>query len=182
MTPAPVLLPFNNHVPRVASDAFVAKTAVLIGDVEIGAAAGIWFGCVLRGDGNLISIGARSNVQDGTVIHVNEEPEGGRGGAGYACRVGDDVTVGHMALLHGCTLEPGSFVGMKACIMDGCVVEGEGMVAAGALLTPGKRVRRGELWAGSPAKLMRRLTPEELALLPWTVEHYVKRAQAYRKL
>ena len=92
---------------------------MVIGEVEIGADCGIWFGCVLRGDGNVIRIGARTNIQDGTVIHVNQEKDGGRGKNGFACTIGADVTVGHLALLHACTLEDGSFVGMKACVMDG---------------------------------------------------------------
>jgi carbonic anhydrase/acetyltransferase-like protein (isoleucine patch superfamily) len=167
--------------PRVADDAFVARTAVLIGDVEVGPGAGIWYGCVLRGDGNLIAIGARTNIQDGTVIHCNGEPDDGRGRHGFATLIGADVTVGHMALIHACTLEDGSFVGMKACIMDGVVVETGAMVAAGALVTPNKRVRKGELWAGSPAKLMRMLTPAEIELMPWTVDHYVERARTYRR-
>ncbi len=175
------IVPAYGRRPRIAADAFIARNAVLIGDVEIGGQAGIWYGCVLRGDGNLISIGARSNIQDGTVIHCNEQPDGGRGGHGFAALIGADVTVGHMALLHGCTLEDGSFVGMKACVMDGVVVETGAMVAAGALVTPNKRVRKGELWAGSPAKLMRMMTPAEIEMLPWTVEHYVKRGEAYRR-
>jgi len=178
----PLILPFDGFAPRIAPDAFVARTATVIGDVVIGADCGIFFGCVLRGDGNIISIGERSNIQDGTIIHVNAQADGGRGKDGYACRIGNDVTIGHMVLLHACTLEDGSFVGMKACIMDGAVVETQAMVAAGALVTPGKRVRRGELWAGSPAKLMRRLSEDEFAGFVWTANHYVGRARAYRKL
>jgi carbonic anhydrase/acetyltransferase-like protein (isoleucine patch superfamily) len=175
-----VILPFQNYRPRIADDVYVAPTAALIGDIEIGAGSGIWFGCSLRADGNLIRIGVRTNIQDGTVIHVNGQPDGGRGGHGYACLIGSGVTVGHMVLLHGCTLEDGAFVGMKSCVMDGVVVEGGGMVAAGALVTPNKRVKRGELWAGSPAKLMRLLTPAELEMFEWTAEHYAERARAYR--
>jgi gamma-carbonic anhydrase len=175
-----LILPFHNFQPRIAASAFIAPTAVVIGEVEIAEDCGIWFGCVLRGDGNVIRIGARTNIQDGTVIHVNQEKDGGRGKNGFACNIGADVTVGHLALLHACTLEDGSFVGMKACVMDGVVVETGGMVAAGALVTPGKRVRKGELWAGSPAKLMRALTPAEAEMFRWTVEHYVERARSYR--
>ena len=176
------ILPFGNFLPQIAATAYVASTAVVIGDVEIGEDTGIWFGCVLRGDGNLIRIGPRTNIQDGTIIHVNSERDGGRGKHGFACRIGADVTVGHMALLHACTLEDLSFVGMKACVMDGATVESGGMVAAGALLTPGKRVRKGELWAGSPAKLMRTLTPTEAEMFQWTADHYVERARTYRQI
>ncbi len=174
------VLSLRNFRPRIADDVYVAPTAAVIGDVEIGFSSGIWFGCTLRADGNAIRIGARTNIQDGTVIHVNSQPDGGRGTPGYACLIGSGVTVGHMALLHACTLEDGSFVGMKACVMDGVVVETEGMVAAGALVTPGKRVKRGELWAGSPAKLMRALTSAEFELFRWTAQHYAERAQLYR--
>ncbi|MGE0119679.1 MAG: gamma carbonic anhydrase family protein [Dongiaceae bacterium] len=177
-----LILPFEEFRPRIAPSAFVAQTAVVIGDVEIGEDCGIWYGCVLRGDGNIIRIGARTNIQDGTIIHVNHQEDGGRGAHGVACYIGADVTVGHLALIHACTLEDGSFVGMKACVMDGAVVETGGMVAAGALVTPGKRVRKGELWGGSPARLMRQLTPAETAMFGWTVEHYVERARAYRRI
>ena len=175
-----LIMPHHGIAPKIATGVFVADTAVLIGDVEIAEGASIWFGCVLRGDGNSIRIGPRTNIQDGTIIHVNSQPDGGRGAHSYACLIGSDVTVGHMALLHGCTLEDGAFVGMKACVMDGVVVEGQAMVAAGALITPGKRVKRGELWAGSPAKPMRQLNDGELELFKWTAEHYVGRAREYR--
>jgi len=176
-----LVLPFGNLVPKIAGDAFIAANATVIGDVEIGALSGIWFGCVVRGDGNSIRIGERTNIQDGTVIHVNAERDGGRGAVGWRTTIGSDITVGHMALLHACTLEDGAFVGMKACVMDGCVVEGQGMVAAGALLTPGKRVRKGELWAGSPAKLMRQMSAAEFEYLTYSARHYVELAAAYRR-
>ena len=99
---------------------------------------------------------------------------------GTSTVIGDNITIGHMALIHACTLESGSFVGMKACVMDGAVVEGGAMVAAGALVTPGKRVKQGELWAGSPAKLMRPLSAKELAYFAYSAEHYVELAESYR--
>ena len=176
-----LVLPFGNWALKIAGDAFIAANATVIGDVEIGAESGIWFGCVVRGDGNSIRIGARTNIQDGTVIHVNAERDGGRGAVGWRTTIGSDITVGHMALLHACTLEDGAFVGMKAVVMDGCVVEGQGMVAAGALLTPGKRVRKGELWAGSPAKLMRQMSAAEFEYLTYSARHYVELAAAYRR-
>jgi len=172
-----LIRPFENVAPNIAADAFIAETAVIIGDVEIGAGSSIWYGCVLRGDSNSIKIGARTNIQDGTVIHVNHEREGA---TGTRTVIGSDITVGHMALLHACTLEDGSFVGMKACVMDGVVVEGGAMVAAGALVTPGKRVKKGELWAGSPAKLMRALTEKEIAYFTYSAQHYADLAAGYR--
>ena len=164
--------------PTIAADAFIAETATVIGQVEIGAGSSVWYGCVLRGDSNVIRIGARTNIQDGTIIHVNHEREGA---AGTKTTIGDDITVGHMALLHACTLEDGCFIGMKACIMDGVVVESGAMVAAGALVTPGKRVKRGELWAGSPAKFMRALTEKEMAYFAYSAAHYAELAASYRQ-
>ena len=173
-----IVMPYKGILPQIAADAFIASTAVIIGAVEIGAEASIWFGCVLRGDSNSIRIGARTNIQDGTVIHVNHEREGA---AGTKTTIGADVTVGHMALLHACTVEDGAFVGMKACLMDGVHVESGAMVAAGALVTPGKRIRKGELWAGSPAKLMRSLTDKEMAYFAYSAKHYCDVAATYRK-
>jgi carbonic anhydrase/acetyltransferase-like protein (isoleucine patch superfamily) len=172
-----LIRPHHGVTPTIAATAFVAETAVVIGDVVIGEQASIWYGCVLRGDGNFIRVGARTNIQDGTIVHVNHEREGA---AGTRTIIGADVTIGHMALIHACTLEDGCFIGMQACVMDGAVVESGAMVAAGALVTPGKRVKRGELWGGSPARLMRRLTEAELKYFAYTVEHYLEMAESYR--
>jgi carbonic anhydrase/acetyltransferase-like protein (isoleucine patch superfamily) len=168
----PVILPHKGVLPKIAEDVFIAPTATVIGDVEIGSRSSIWFGCVVRGDVNAIRIGRGSNVQDGTVIHVDRRK--------FGTVIGDGVLVGHMCLIHGCTLEDNSFVGMKACVMDGVVVERHAMVAAGALVTPGKRVRSGELWAGSPAKKMRELTPEEIAYIGEAATLYAEYAEEYR--
>ena len=175
-----ILRAFAGYAPTIASGAFVAETALLLGDVVVGTGSSIWYGCVLRGDGNLLRIGERTNIQDGTVIHVNHQEDGGRGGPGFSTLVGSDVTVGHMAMLHACVLEDFAFVGMNATVMDAAVVESDAMVAAGALVTPGKRVKRGELWAGSPAKPMRKLTESELKYFGYTVEHYLEMAESYR--
>lgn len=158
--------------PTIDPTAFVADTARVIGDVVVGPDSGLWFGCVIRGDVNEIRIGARTNIQDGTIIHVAS--------AGQGTYIGDDITVGHMAVLHACTLESGCFVGMKACVMDGAHVESGAMVAAGALVTPGKRVRSGELWAGSPARLLRALSAEDVAFFPHSAAHYAELARHYR--
>lgn len=168
-----LIMPHHGKSPAIHESAFIADTAVVIGDVEIGEDSGIWFGCVVRGDVNVVRIGARTNIQDGVVIHVASRGQG--------TYIGDDITIGHMALLHACTLESGCFVGMKACLMDGSYVETGGMVAAGALLTPGKRVRSGELWAGTPARFMRDVTPEEIAFFPRSARQYVDLAASYRR-
>jgi carbonic anhydrase/acetyltransferase-like protein (isoleucine patch superfamily) len=167
-----LILPFRGVLPTIAPDAFIAPNATIIGDTVIGAGTSIWFGCVLRGDVHQIRIGARINIQDGTVVHVS----GGRAGT----TIGDDVSIGHMALIHGCTLEPESFVGMGAIVMDEVVVESRGMVAAGAMVTPGKRVKSGELWAGRPAKFFRHLTDEDYAMMRGTGQNYARLAQQYR--
>lgn len=185
---APVIIPYRGVVPRIDPTAFIAPGAVIVGDVEIGAESSVWFGCVIRGDVNRIRIGARTNIQDGTVIHVASAEQPARMGAGaapppwqgYPTIIGDGVTVGHMALLHACTLQDRAFVGMKAAVMDGAAIESEGMLAAGALLTPGKTVRKGELWAGSPAKFWRNLSPEDIAQFDLRARQYAELASEYR--
>jgi gamma-carbonic anhydrase len=139
--------------PTVADDAFIAPTAAVIGDVVIGSETGIWFHCLIRGDMNSIRIGARTNIQDGTVIHVDSGE--------FAAFIGDDVTVGHNAVIHACTLKNRAFVGISATVLDGAVIEEGGMLAAGGLLTPGKVIGPNELWTGSPAKLRRVMDAEE---------------------
>ncbi len=171
--PAGPLWSLDGVAPRIAPDAWVAPNAVVIGDVEIGAGASIWFSCVLRGDTNRISVGARSNIQDGTILHVNP-------GEGMACTIGADVTVGHMAIVHAATLHDGAFVAMAAVVLDGAVIESGGVLAAGAVLTPGKRIGRNEMWAGTPAKLVRVLTDEEVARFAMTVPAYVANAARFR--
>ncbi len=168
----PILLPYRGIMPTIHPSAFIAPDAVIIGDVHIGPDTGIWYGCVLRGDVNVIRIGARTNIQDGSVIHVSK--------GGLGTHVGDDITVGHMALLHDCRLENASFVGMKACIMDGAVVDSYGMVAAGALVTPNKHIPSGELWSGNPAKLMRPLKDAEREMILKSAAHYAKLAAEHK--
>ena len=172
-----LIRPHHGVTPIIAPTAFIAETAAIIGDVVIGEESSVWYGCTLRGDGNSIRVGARTNIQDGTVVHINHEREGA---VGTKTVIGSDVTIGHMALIHACTLEDGCFIGMKACVMDGAVVETGAMVAAGALVTPGKRVKHGELWAGSPARLMRKLSENELKYFTYTVQHYCEMAASYR--
>jgi carbonic anhydrase/acetyltransferase-like protein (isoleucine patch superfamily) len=138
---------FEGKRPKIAPDAFIAPSAVVIGDVEIGPETGIWFHCLLRGDMNIIRIGARTNIQDSVVIHVDTGE--------FACHIGDDVTVGHNAVVHACTLKNWAFVGIGSTVLDGAVIEEGGMLGAGGLLPPGKVIGKNELWVGSPAKLKR---------------------------
>lgn len=166
-----LILPYRGRLPTIAPGAWVAPTATVIGDVTVGEGSSLWFGVIVRGDLCGIRIGARTNLQDGTVVHVSSR--------GLGAEIGDDVTVGHMAMIHACRLEDGSFVGMKACVLDGAVVETGAMVAAGAVVSPGKRVRAGELWTGVPARPMRTLTEDEQQNLIETARHYVDLAADY---
>lgn len=171
-----VLLPYNGVWPTVAPDAFVAPTAAVIGDVTIGAGSGVWFHCVLRGDERPIRIGARCNIQDSTVIHVSGRP-GGQG-----TDIGDEVTIGHMAIIHACTLEPRAFIGMGSIVLDNAVIESGAMVAAGSLVTARTRVKSGELWSGRPARLWRPLSDDDRDRMQQTVKNYAERAQEYLRV
>lgn len=166
------LFPFNGKSPRIAPDAWVAPGAQLVGDVEIGPQASIWYNVVIRGDVMPIRIGARSNIQDGSVVHVTRKRA--------ATSIGNDVLVGHMALIHGCTLMDRSFVGLGAIVMDDCVIEPEGMLGAGALLSPAKRIGPRELWLGRPAKFVRLLDDAEVARNASGAAGYVELAQLHR--
>ena len=177
-----IILPFRGLTPKIAEDAFIAETAVLIGDVEIGPGASVWYGCVLRGDGNRIRVGRNANIQDGTVVHVNHDPEGDYRdtGGGMPTHIGANVTIGHSALIHACTLEDGSFIGMRAVVMDLAVVEPGAMVAAGALVAPNKRVAAGELWVDSPARRARAVSDQEREMMAYIAKHYGELAAEYR--
>ena len=166
-----LIVPFNGFVPKVDKTAFIAPNATLIGEVEIGANCGIWYGAVLRGDGPGIRIGEGSNIQDGCVIHIASR--------GVSTVVGRNVTVGHLALLHACTVQDNAFIGMHSTVLDEAVVETGAMVAAGAVVTPRKIVRSGELWAGNPAVKMRDITEKDLEAFKRSAGNYVKLAQAY---
>ena len=166
-----LIVPHRGFIPKVAPTAFIAANATLVGDVEIGANANIWFGVILRGDGPGIRIGENSNLQDGTVVHVAAR--------GLMTTVGKNVIVGHMALLHACEVQDGAFIGMHSSVLDGAVVESQAMVAAGALVAPGKVVRRGELWAGNPARKLRDLTEQDFEMFRQVAAHYVRLARSY---
>ncbi len=159
------ILPFEGRHPRIDPTAFVAPGARVIGDVTLGAGSSIWYNSVLRGDVDAITVGPRSNIQDGSVIHVTTKR--------WATVIGADCLIGHLAMIHGCTLHDRSFVGLGAIVMDGCEIEPDGMLAAGALLTPGKRIATGQMWAGRPAKYVRDLSPEEMARHRDGVARYV---------
>lgn len=174
----PSILPFNGKYPVIHESAFIAPGAVIIGDVEIGPEASIWYNCVVRGDANHIRIGARTNVQDGTVIHC-DSPKPGRP-QGFPTLIGDDVLIGHMVMIHGCTLHDRAFVGLGTIVMDGCVIEGDAMLAAGAMLTPGKHIPARQMWQGRPAKFARELSDEELLSFRAGIDGYVQNARMHR--
>ena len=173
------LLSFGGKIPQVDPSAFVAPGARVIGDVEIGPEASIWYNCVLRGDVNRIRIGARTNIQDGSVIHVDSPKPGAPDG--HPTLIGSNVLIGHLAMVHGCILRDRAFVGLGSIVMDGCEIDSDAMLAAGALLPPGRRIPSGQLWAGRPAKFVRDLSAEELAGMQAGVDHYVALAKAHRE-
>ena len=158
--------------PDVAADAFVAPGAVLVGDVRVASGASIWYGCVLRGDVRAIRVGERTNLQDGTIVHGTT--------LGHPVQIGADVTIGHAAVIHACTLEDRTFVGIGARVLDGAVMKSGSMLAAGAVLTPGKVVPAGQLWAGAPARPLRELTTDELLALDISAKRYMALARQYR--
>ena len=169
-----LILPYKDILPKIDESAFIAVNAAVMGDVVIGANSSIWYGCTVRGDVNIIRIGAGTNIQDGTVIHVATR--------GSGTHIGDNVTVGHMALLHDCRLENEAYVGMGTIVMDGAVVESRAFVAAGALVTPGKIVPTGQLWAGRPAKYVRDLNEDDYKLMDWSGPHYVRLGVEHKKI
>ena len=172
------LIAFAGKTPSVADDAFVAPGARLIGDVVVGAQSSIWYNCVLRGDVNRIRVGARTNIQDGSVIHVDSPKPGSP--EGLATIIGDDVLIGHLVMLHGSVLHDRAFVGLGSIVMDGCTIEPDGMLAAGSMLTPGKTIGAGELWMGRPAKKLRDMSADEIAANRLGAAHYVQLATAHR--
>lgn len=172
MTSAPIILPYNGITPTIHETAWIAPGAVVIGDVVIGAHTNVWFGCVIRGDVNTIRIGSRTNIQDGTVVHVTRQTG--------PTVIGSNITIGHRALMHACTVEDDSFIGMGAVLLDGSVVESNAYLAAGALLTPNKRVPAGQMWAGNPAKYFRDVSAEEQAFIAISAENYVQLSRQYK--
>jgi carbonic anhydrase/acetyltransferase-like protein (isoleucine patch superfamily) len=160
----------GEHAPQIAPDAWVAPDAVVIGQVEMAAGSSVWFGVVVRGDNDLIRIGRNSNIQDNSVLHTD---------AGQPLDIGDDVTVGHQAMLHGCTIGAGSLVGIGAIVLNGAVIGRNCLVGAGALVTEGKVFPDGSLIVGSPARAVRELTPEQKAGLARSAAGYVNNARRF---
>lgn len=171
------IITLNGHTPRIHSSAYIAPGCRIIGDVEIGEDCSIWYNCVLRADVNAIRIGARSNVQDGTVIHCDSDKGPVKG---FPTIIEEDSLIGHMAMLHGCMIKSKSLVGLGSIVMDGCVVESNAMLAAGAMLTPGKVVPSFQMWGGRPARHMKDL--DELWSMgnQLAVAHYVQNGRTHK--
>jgi carbonic anhydrase/acetyltransferase-like protein (isoleucine patch superfamily) len=164
-------------MPVLGERVYVDPAAVVVGQVSIGDDSSVWPTAVIRGDVNVIAIGARTSVQDGCVLHVTHD--GPYNPGGYALSIGDDVTIGHRAILHGCRVGDRCLIGMGAIVMDGAIVENEVIVAGGALVTPGSRCERGSLYAGSPARRLRPLSGRELDQLAYSARWYVKVKDEY---
>lgn len=168
-----VLYSFRGVWPEVAEDCFIAPGARIIGDVKIGAGSSVWFNVVIRGDVGRVRVGENSNIQDGTVIHVSS--------GGIDTNIGDDVLIGHMAMVHGTIIENGGFVGFNASTMDNCRIKSEGMLAAGSLLSPGKIIGEQELWVGRPAKFVRNMDAKTIKNNASGSDRYSKIAREYLK-
>ncbi len=172
LRPIPMLIyRLDGVTPQVSAEVFIADTARVIGRVSLGARASVWFGAVVRGDNEPIVVGENSNVQDGAVLHTDP---------GFPLQIGSGVTIGHQAMLHGCTVGDGSLIGIQAVVLNGARIGRNCLVGAGALVTEGKEFPDGSLIIGSPARAVRELTPEQIARLRANAEIYVERARLYR--
>lgn len=170
--------PYLQHLPILGARAYVDEAATVIGDVVLGDDTSVWPGTVIRGDVNFIRIGDRTNVQDGTVIHVSHDGPHAKLG-GFATHIGSDCTIGHKAIIHACVIEDAVLIGMGAIVLDGAVVKKHGFVGAGAVVPPGKVVGEGELWLGNPARRVRTLGDAEIEGLYYSAQHYVRLKDRY---
>ncbi|MEQ1644978.1 MAG: gamma carbonic anhydrase family protein [Pyrinomonadaceae bacterium] len=168
-----MIRPFNNIHPKIHDTALITDDAIVIGDVEIGEDASVWYGSIIRGDVNYIRIGARTNIQDGTIIHVSSRT--------HPTILEEEITVGHRVTLHGCHVESGCLIGIGAILMDGVRVGRNSLVGAGSLLTPGTLIPPRSLALGSPARVKRELTDDELAYLDKSWRNYVELKNHYEK-
>jgi len=163
---------FEGSKPQIAQSAYVDETALVIGDVTLEDDVSLWPGVVARGDVNSIVVGAGTNIQDGTILHVSHDSEFAPGG--FALSIGSGITVGHQSILHGCTIGDRCLIGMAATVMDGAVIESGAIIGAGSLVPPGRTLEGGFLWVGSPARRARALRPEEEGFLDYSAAHYVE--------
>jgi carbonic anhydrase/acetyltransferase-like protein (isoleucine patch superfamily) len=176
------ILPYRTILPNIDSTAFIAHTAIISGDTKIGKNSGIWYGCVLRGDVTKITIGDNTNIQDNCVLHGTRpnHAQNKTGNKDAPVIVGSGVTIGHNAIIHACIIEDNSFIGMGSIVMDLAQVEEFGMLAAGAVLTPGKIVKSGQIWAGNPAKYFRDMNEAERNYIKISADNYAEMAAEYK--
>ncbi|MCD9032760.1 gamma carbonic anhydrase family protein [Luteimonas sp. Y-2-2-4F] len=172
------LRPYRDRLPELGARVYIDPAATVIGDVALGDDVSVWPGVVVRGDVNFVRIGARTSVQDGTVIHVSHDGPHAKLG-GFATVVGEDVTIGHKAILHACTVGDAALIGMGAIVLDGARIGARAMIGAGALVPPGKVVGEGELWVGNPARKVRMLTDAQIEGLYYSAAHYVRLKDEY---
>jgi carbonic anhydrase/acetyltransferase-like protein (isoleucine patch superfamily) len=169
-----MIINYLDYKPKIGKNSWIAETSSVIGDVEIGKDSAIWFGAVIRGDVHSIRIGNRTNIQDLSMVHTTHHKGKIRNfNDGNPTIIGDDVTIGHKVMLHGCTIEQGSLIGMSATILDGAVIGKESIVGAGSLVTKNKKFPPRSLIIGSPAKVVRELTNDEVAELYASAKRYV---------
>ena len=178
------ILTYNNITPKIDKSAFIAKNAIISGDTVIGKNVGIWYGCVIRGDVAKIRIGDDTNIQDNSVIHVTRanHAQNKTGDEGGPTNIGKGVTIGHNAIIHACTIKDYAFIGMGCIVMDLATVQEYAMLAAGAILTPGKIVKTGQIWAGNPARYLRDLTTKEKDYIKTSAQNYIDLGQEYKKI
>lgn len=167
-----MILPYQKKWPEIHETAFIAPSADVIGDVVIGAHSSIWFQVVVRGDVNWIKIGSRTNVQDHSMLHVTRKK--------HPLKIGDEVTIGHRAMIHGCTIGNRVLIGMGAILLDGCEIGDDCIIGAGALVSQGKKIPPGSLVMGMPGKVAREISPEERAFLPQSAQNYVNDSTEYK--
>jgi carbonic anhydrase/acetyltransferase-like protein (isoleucine patch superfamily) len=176
------ILPYRGILPTIDNSAFIAHNAIISGDVKIGKNSGIWYGCVMRGDVTKIVIGDNTNIQDNSVLHGTRphHAQNKTGAEGAPVMIGNNVTIGHGAIVHACIIEDNAFIGMGSVIMDLARVEEYGMLAAGAVLTPGKVIKSGQIWAGNPAKYFRDMTQAEKDYIKISADNYAELAREYK--
>ncbi|HEY9252910.1 MAG TPA: gamma carbonic anhydrase family protein [Stenotrophomonas sp.] len=168
---------FGETFPSLAARVYVDPASTIIGDVVLGDDVSVWPGTVIRGDVNYVRVGARSNLQDGTIIHVSHHSPFNK--AGYPTLIGEDVTVGHGTIIHACSIGDFCLIGMGACILDGASIGKYGFIGAGAVVGPGKQVGEAELWLGNPARFARKLSDKEIESLHYSAQHYVRLKDKY---
>ena len=166
-----MIIKYQQKKPKIDKNVFVAPGSYVVGDVQIGSKSNIWFNVVIRGDVEKIRIGKNTNIQDLTMVHCTTK--------GFGTTIGSNVTIGHNCVIHDCTINNNSLIGMSSTILDGAVVEKNSMLAAGSLLTQGKIVKSGEIWAGNPAKLLRKLNNKEIGFFKISADRYFKMSKEY---